>query len=54
MAAAAQKGRCVAKLAAGKLVLLAQGTPGKNPFVRQITTMQAKEAERSPPKPLGM
>ena len=44
MAAAAHKDAAAAKLAAGKLVLLAQ-EPGQHPFAQQIITIQAKEAE---------
>ena len=44
MAAAAHNDGAVAKLAAGKLVLLAQ-EPGQHPFAQQIITIQAKEAE---------
>jgi hypothetical protein len=40
MAAASHKDAAVAKLAAGKLVLLAQ-EPGQHPFAQQIITMQA-------------
>lgn len=44
MAAAAHKEATTAKLAADKLDLLAH-EPGQHPFVQQIITMQAKEAE---------
>jgi len=52
MAAATHKDAAVAKLAAGKLVLLAQ-EPGQHPFAQQIITMQAKEAEAHAAKAAG-
>ena len=52
MAAAAHKDAAVAKLAAGKLVLLAQ-EPGQHPFAQQIITIQAKEAEALAAKASG-
>ena len=52
MAAADHKDAAVAKLAAGKLVLLAQ-EPGQHPFAQQIITMQAKEAEALAAKAAG-
>src|SRR3977135_1561714 len=52
MAAAGHKDAAVAKLAAGKLVLLAQ-EPGQHPFAQQIITMQAKEAEALAAKAAG-
>jgi tetratricopeptide (TPR) repeat protein len=52
MAAAAHKDAAVAKLAAGKLVLLAQ-EPGQHPFAQQIITVQAKEAEALAAKAAG-
>ncbi len=52
MAAAAHKDAPVAKLAAGKLVLLAK-EPGQHPFAQQIITMQAKEAEALAAKAAG-
>ena len=44
MAAATHKDAARARLAAEKLVLLAQ-EPGQHPFAQQIITMQAKEAQ---------
>jgi tetratricopeptide (TPR) repeat protein len=52
MAAAAHMNAAVAKLAAEKLVLLAQ-EPGQHPFAQQIITMQAKEAEALAAKAAG-
>src|SRR5882672_4873120 len=52
MAAAAHKDAPVAKLAAGKLILLAK-EPGQHPFAQQIITMQAKEAEALAAKAAG-
>jgi tetratricopeptide (TPR) repeat protein len=52
MAAVDHKDAAVAKLAAGKLVLLAQ-EPGQHPFAQQIMTMQAKEAEALAAKAAG-
>jgi tetratricopeptide (TPR) repeat protein len=52
MAAVDHKDAAVAKLAAGKLVLLAQ-EPGQHPFAQQIITVQAKEAEALAAKAAG-
>jgi hypothetical protein len=52
MAAAAHKDAAVAKLAAGKLVLLAPES-GQHPFAQQIITIQAKEAEALAAKAAG-
>jgi tetratricopeptide (TPR) repeat protein len=52
MAAAAHKDAAGAKAAAQKLALLAQ-EPGQHPFVRQIITVQAKEAQALAAKASG-
>jgi hypothetical protein len=52
MATVAHKEAAVAKLAAGKLVLLAQ-EPGQHPFAQQIITVQVKEAEARAAKAAG-
>lgn len=52
MAAAANKDAAGARVAAEKLALLA-GEPGQHPFVQQIITLQAKEAQALAAKAAG-
>jgi len=52
MAAGTRKDAAGARVAAGKLALLAQ-EPGQHPFAQQIITMQAKEAEALAAKAAG-